>query len=64
MIDILVTRSTEEQRLALEGDHPLNPFWLWPSWIFVEVLHLAYMMDLYVLGASTQFAVICEEPLY
>ena len=43
-MDILMTRSTEGHRLSFKSYHPLNPFRLFPSWVFVEMFHGSYMV--------------------
>ena len=58
-----MTRSAEDERLSLERDHSLDPFWLWPSWVLMEVLHPSYVMYFDIFGASAEFAGLCQEPL-
>ena len=64
MFDIFMTFFTEEQRFSLEGYHPHDPGRFWPSWVFMEIAHLSYVMHLYVLMAPAKFARICEKSLY
>ena len=64
VLDVFMTRSTEDERLALESYHSLDPFWFWPSWVLMQVFHCPYMMDFYFICAAAHFAGICKEPLY
>lgn len=54
----------ENECLSLEGNHPLDPFWFRPSWVFIEFSHGLYMMDFYLLVIPTEFTELCKEALY
>jgi hypothetical protein len=54
-VDVVMTRLAEGHRLSFEGYHPFYPFWLFPSWVFVEIFHGSYMMDFYFVCGSTEF---------
>ena len=51
----LMASFAEDKRFSLEGNHPLDPFWFGPSWVFVEFSHRSYMMDFYIPRIPAQF---------
>ena len=64
VIDCFVTRFAENERLSLEGYHPLDPLRFWSSWVFVELSHGSHVMYFYISVCPTEFTEICKQALY
>jgi len=63
-MNVLMTRSTKEQRLSFEGYHPYYPGRFGPPWVLVQVAHLSHMMHFYIIPTSAEFAHFCKQSLY
>ncbi len=62
---IVMAGSAENQRLAATCSHDLDPEWLFPTIIGVQVFECPNMMDFDLCGESggpTDFTDLCQEP--
>ncbi len=64
---IVMAGSAEDQGLAATSSHDLDPEWLFPPIILVQVFEGPDMMDLDLCGESgrlTDFTGLCQESLF